>query len=178
MNTSSYENCRVLCENCKNLEHIQQRPQCFNADEHCRHNTLYCEKGQLWWIRWWDTNRQSWILGEAAQAHWVQGCAPEVAAEPLQNERLATALPTGNVSNPAIWKRFKLEGTSAQSQCLGTQLSVPFFFQAPCTEQKTLTCILKHRKTAWECTEEWRKTTPVLADLYYQPTPEDKDTTV
>lgn len=121
-------------------------------------------------------NRQSWIVGEAAQAHWVQGCAPQVAAEPLQNEHLATALPTGNVSNPAIWKRFKLEGTRAQSQCLGTQLSAPFFFQAACTEQKTLTCILTHRKTAWECTEEWRKTTPVLADRYYQPMPEDKDT--
>lgn len=74
---------------------------------------------------------EPWMPGEAA-AHWAQGWAPNVAAEPLQNEPLAGALPTGNVSSPAMWNRFQLEGTRAQSQCLETQLSVLYFFLVAC----------------------------------------------
>lgn len=74
---------------------------------------------------------EAWMPGEAA-AHWAQGWGPNVAAEPLQNEPLAGALPTGNVSSPAMWNRFQLEGTRAQSQCLETQLSVLCFFLVAC----------------------------------------------
>lgn len=108
---------------------------------------------------------ESWILGEAAEAHWAQGWASHVAAEPLQNELLARALPTGNVSSLAMWNRFQLEGTRAQSRCLETQLSVPFFFQVASTVEKTLTCILCHRTIAGECTEDLNKTTVLFNSL-------------
>lgn len=106
-----------------------------------------------------EAQTESWMLGKAAEAHWAQGWASHVAAEPLQNELLARALPTGNVSSLAMWNRFQLEGTRAQSRCLGTQLSVPFFFQVASTVEKTLTCILCHNMTAGECTEDLNKTT-------------------
>lgn len=71
---------------------------------------------------------EPWMPGQASAAHWVQGWALNVAAEPLQNEPLAGVLPRGNVSSPAMWNRFQLGATRAQSQCLETQLSVLCFF--------------------------------------------------
>ncbi len=113
---------------------------------------------------------EPWMPGEAAAAHWAQGWAPNVAAEPLQNEPLAGALPTGNVSSPAMWNRFQLEGTRAQSQCLEIQLSVLCFFLVACAVLKTLTHILTHH-TVTECTKDLIKTTMLLIlcphQLYY-----------
>lgn len=101
----------------------------------------------------WRIQTGPWMLGEAAAAHGAQRRAPSVAAEPLQYEPLAEALPTGNVSSPAMWNRFWLNGATAQSQCLETQLSVLCFFLLACAVKKTLTHIFNLHTTVTECTE-------------------------
>lgn len=86
-----------------------------------------------------------------------------VAAEPLHNEPLAQSLPTGNVSRPAMWNPFLLEGTKEQSHCLETQLSVPelFFSGGPQSVEDTNL----HHTTPRKCTRSSKKDHHVLNSL-------------
>lgn len=95
----------------------------------CPINTRRTNKKSI--CDYWAKADSSLKAGEAAEARMGSRCT--VAAQPLQNEPPAI-LPTGNVSNPSMWNPFQLEETGAQNQCLETQLSVPCFFLAACTQ--------------------------------------------
>lgn len=103
------------------------------------------------------------FLARLGGAHWAQGWVPNVAAEPLQNEPLAEVLPTGNVSRPAMWNPFQLEGTGEQSHCLETQLSVLglFFPSGPHSVEDTNL----HHTTPRECARRSKKDHHVLNSL-------------